>query len=181
MRIVLLGDVKHNFGENLRQEWSDALGLFDYFFERGVKEILVCRGNHDNFLKTIAGKRNVIVEDYFILGEYCFLHGDRDFAKIYDKEIKCWIIGHAHPAVKLTDKTKVEKYRCFLCGRYMGKNIIVVPSFVEANEGSDPREYENKLAWDFDFEKFEVLVVGENLEVLKFGKLGKLDGLEKGK
>jgi metallophosphoesterase superfamily enzyme len=33
-KIILLGDVKHGFGKNLRQEWDEVLELFDYFLEK---------------------------------------------------------------------------------------------------------------------------------------------------
>ena len=174
-KVVLLGDVKHAFGENLRQEWNDVLALFDYFLEkRKVGEIIVTRGNHDNYLKTIAGKRSVRVEDYYIVDEYCFVHGDKEYGEMDGKGIKYWIMGHGHPAVRIGDGTKTEKYKCFLTGKYKSREVIVVPSFIEYNEGSDPRENDLGFPWDFDLNKFEVRVVGEDLKALSFGRLGKM-------
>jgi len=172
-KIVLLGDVKNDFGEINKQEWSDVVKLFEYLEDK-CKEIVIIKGNHDNMLKGIAKQRDIEVKDYFVLGEYCFLHGDKDFPAIYDKRIKYWIVGHAHPAVKLSDGVKIEKYKCFLIGKYKGKKIIIVPSFFEYSAGSDFRENDLNLAWPFNVEKFEVCVVGEDLKVLDFGKLGKL-------
>lgn len=171
--IVLLGDVKHQFSENLDQEWNDILRLFDYLAGK-AKKIIVTRGNHDNYLRNIAVKKKVDVLDYYVSGKYCFVHGDKKYSEMDDKKIECWIMGHAHPAVKINDGFKVEKYKCFLEGKYNGREIIILPSFIELNEGSDPRENENKMAWDFDFNKFNVKVVGDKLEVLDFGKLGKM-------
>jgi len=111
-KVVLLGDVKHDFGSILKQEWNDVLKLFGFLL-KNCGEIIVVKGNHDNYIKNIAGKMNVRVEDYYILGEICFLHGHKDFEEIWNKRIKYLIVGHAHPAVKLSDGVKVEKYKCF--------------------------------------------------------------------
>ena len=176
-KVILLGDVKHVFSKNIRQEWNDVLELFDYFLGKmgGEGEIVVTRGNHDNYLKTIAGKRNVKVEDYVIVGDVGFLHGDRVIEEVADNEkIKKIIIGHFHPAVNLSDGNKIEKYKCFLEGEWKGKEIIVVPSFVEYGGGSDLRDGGVRDVWGFKFEKFNVKIVGEGLEVWDFGKLNKL-------
>lgn len=171
--IILLGDVKHDFGKNLNQEWNDALKLFEYF-ESKAKKIIITRGNHDNYLKNITSKKQIEVLDYYISKEYCFLHGNKEYPEMLSKDIKFWIMGHAHPAVKITDNFKTEKYKCFLTGNYKGKTIIILPSFIEFHEGTDPRESQNKLAWNFNFSNFNVKVITDNLKVLDFGMLGKL-------
>ena len=75
-KIILLGDVKHDFSGVLRQEWNDVSGLIDYL-ERWLKEggeIIIIRGNHDNYLKNITLKKGVKVCDYFIFREFCFFY-----------------------------------------------------------------------------------------------------------
>jgi uncharacterized protein len=171
--VVLLGDVKHDFGSIMKQEWNDVLNLFDYLGEK-CKKIVVVMGNHDNILEPIARKRRIEIKDFYCLGEFCFLHGDKDFKEIYEGEIKFWIIGHGHPAVKISDGIKAEKYKCFLVGKFKQKEVILVPSFFSYSEGSDPRENDLGFAWAFDFNKFEVYAVSDKLNVLDFGKLNKL-------
>ncbi len=171
--IVLLGDIKHEFGGISNQEWGDSLRFFDYLKEK-CNKIIIIKGNHDNIIGPIARRSEISVRENYICEEYCFLHGDKDFSEIYDKKIKYWIVGHAHPAIKLKEGVKIEKYKCFLDGDYKGKKIIVVPSFVEVNLGTDPREYELNLAWKFNLDKFKVKIVSDNLQVLDFGILGKL-------
>ena len=172
--IVLLGDVKHVFGKILRQEWDDVLNLFDYFLKRSAK-IVVVKGNHDKIIGPIVSKRErVEVKDFYIVKEFCFLHGDRDFEESCGKAIRCWIAGHGHPAVKLKEGLKVEKYKCFLVGRYCGREVVLMPSFFAYSEGSDPRENNLRYPWKFSLGKFDVKIVSEGLKVLDFGKLGKL-------
>jgi len=172
-RIVLLGDVKHVFSLNLKQEWNDVLALFDFLLSY-CKEIIVTRGNHDNYLMTIAGKRMVRVVDSFVFGETAFLHGNKEYKEIGSLGIKRWIMGHGHPAIKISDGKKTEKYKCFLVGKYGKREIIIVPSFFGANEGSDVRNYDMKMAWDFGLSNFDVRIVSNNLEVLNFGRLSKI-------
>lgn len=172
--IVLLGDVKHVFGNITGQEWGEMLSLFDYF-EKKSSKIVIVKGNHDKIIEPIVKKRkNVESCDYYVYEEFAFVHGDRDFEEIYDKNLKYWIMGHGHPAVKIKEGVKIEKYKAFLVGEYKGREVIIVPSFLEANIGSDPRENNLYLAWDFNLEKFNVKIVSEDLEVLDFGKLKKL-------
>jgi len=173
--VILLGDVKHNMGAIMRQEWNEILKLFKYLKEK-CNEIIIVKGNHDNILEPIVKKETGVgLLDFFIFGDFCFMHGDKDFIDVVGKKIKYFILGHGHPAIKISDGIKTEKYKCFLVGKYNRKRIILVPSFIEANEGSDPRENNLEMALNFNYKNFEVYVPQEkNLHVLKFGELGKL-------
>jgi uncharacterized protein len=174
-KVILLGDVKHDFGKIMKQERDDFEDLIS-FLRRKCKEVLIVKGNHDKLIESIAREKSVEIKDFFVLEEFCFLHGDKDFLEIYDKEVKYWILGHGHPAVKISDGVKMEKYKCFLVGKFEKKEIVVVPSFIEVSEGSDPRENDLGFAWKFDLDKFRVMIVsGEELEVLDFGLLKKLE------
>ena len=172
--VVLLGDLKHEMGRILGGEWREVGGLIDYLNEK-TKKIVIIRGNHDVMTSHISDKKGISIENYFIFGECCFLHGDRDFEGIHDKKIKTWVMGHFHPAVDLEDGAKSERYKCFLVGKYSGKEVIIVPSFFGVSEGIDPRESEMKSVFGFNIDKFDVRIVGEKLEVLDFGKLENLD------
>ncbi len=178
-KIILLGDVKHDFGGILKQEWNDVLGLIEYLKGKlnDGGEIIIVKGNHDNYLKNIALKEGVKVCDYFVLGKYAFLHGDKDFNEIWERRVTNWIVGHGHPAIKLGDGVKVEKYKCFLVGRHKGREVVIVPSFFEYFAGSDPREsdYDMGFAWKFNLKRFKVMIVGEReMGVRDFGVLGEL-------
>jgi|SRR3989344_2171407 len=174
-KIVLLGDVKHHFAGILKQEWQDILKLLDYFTEKLEKngKIIITRGNHDNILEPIVKRReNVELVDYYINEKTGFIHGNKDFPEIWGKDIKRIVLGHVHPAIKLKEENKVEKYKCFLVGEVKEKEIIIVPSFIDASEGSDPREEKIDLPFRMDLDKFEAKIIDrESLEVLDFGKL----------
>ncbi len=171
--VILLGDVKDDFGSIMKQEWKQVGDLVEYLGKKSER-VIVVKGNHDKIIEPLLKNKGVELKDYYVFEDFCFLHGDRDFPEIYDKNIKYWIIGHGHPAVKLSDNTKVEKFKCYLEGDYKKKKIIIVPSFFEGNLGSDPRENDLGFVWKFNLDKFNVKIIGKNLEVLDFGKLGKL-------
>ena len=170
--VVINGDLKHEFSNISKQEWKETLELIDLISEKS--KILLVKGNHDNILVPIAEKRNIEVKDNLILGDICILHGDKILLETLDKKIRILIIGHEHPAVSLTDGTKIEKYKCFLLGKYEKKKLVVMPSFFSLNEGTDLLR-ENLLSpflKNQEIGKFEVFVLGD--EVYDFGKLSKL-------
>jgi hypothetical protein len=178
-RVVLLGDVKHDFGGILRQEWKDVNAILDYF-ESMAKKVIVIRGNHDTILEPIVKKRRIKLHNYYVWKEFFFVHGDEDYKEIWEKHVKTIVIGHGHPAVKLREPkgAKTEKYKCFLVGKFKGKEMMVVPSFIDYYAGSDPREDEIVLAWRINFSNFDVKIVSEDsseLDALDFGKLKKLE------
>lgn len=173
--VVILGDVKHYFGMILREEREETFTLLDYF-RKYSDEIVIIKGNHDAIIAPMLEGTGVLLGDYHIVGPYAFLHGDRDFKEIYDKEIKYWIVGHVHPAVELSDGTKRERYKCFLRGPYKGKEIIVIPSLFSKSEGIDVLTQDLGLVWPLDAEKCSVLVVGEGKEPLDFGIARKIRG-----
>ena len=156
-KVIILGDLKHEMGSILKEEWSEVLGLMDYL-KNSCGKLVVIKGNHDIFTRSITEKRGVQVVDFYIWKGYCFLHGDRDFKEIYSEEINCWVLGHAHPAISLNDGAKSEKYKCFLLGNYKGKKIIILPSWFSVNEGTDVKilgKVANLgLAWNFNLDKF---------------------------
>lgn len=169
--IIVLGDLKHEFGSISSQEWREVKEVLD-FLKRKSKKVILVKGNHDNILEPIAKRKELTIKDYYIKGGICFFHGNKLFPECLDKKIKMLVIGHRHPAVLLVDKYKREKYKCFLVGKWKGKKVIILPSFFPFIEGSDiVTDYEeNKLFIDEKhLRNFDVYVVGE--KVYKFGKL----------
>jgi len=167
--IIILGDLKHEFGRISEQEWRELLRFFDYLSQNS-KKIIILNGNHDPFLGPIARKRNLEVVKEYQLNNILFAHGD--YEPKLTKKIKKLIIGHEHPAITLREKTKVEKFKCFLKGKYKKRDLIVVPSLNLLVEGNDilNKEFISPVLKQ---QNFEVFVVEKN-EVYAFGKLNKI-------
>lgn len=168
--IIILGDLKHEFGKISSQEWRETKEVLDFLKKKGKKIVLV-KGNHDMILEPIAKREELRIKDYYIKERVCFLHGDKIFPECLDRKIRILIIGHRHPAVVLSNKYKREKYKCFLVGEYKHKKIIVLPSFFPFIEGSDIIGCEKNKMFipEKNLKNFEVYIAGD--EVYRFGKL----------
>lgn len=168
--IVILGDIKHEFGEINQQEWKEVLDFLDYLNEKiGEKgEIILIKGNHDNILPWIV-KEKVKVKDFYIKEENLFIHGDKEVKEFEDKKIKRMFLGHMHPAISIKKDIKKEIYKCFLVGKYKGKEIVILPSFFPLIEGSDVSFYDTNLVYDFNLKKFEVFIPVNINKILDFG------------
>ncbi len=167
--IIINGDLKHEFGNISNQEWKETLEFLDYLSNK-CKEIILVKGNHDTILGPIARKRNVkLVESYLTDDKKIFfIHGD----KIPENFPLCEIviISNEHPAVSLRDGIRTEVYKCFLHGKWKGKELIVLPSFNVVTEGTDV--IKEKLLSPYlhqNLDEFEAFIVAD--EVYKFGKL----------
>lgn len=167
--IVILGDLKHEFSQASSQEWGETLSLVDYLKERSEKVILI-RGNHDNYLGIITRRKDVELVDYYIEKSFGFLHGDKQRAEILDKKVKIIFLGHLHPAISIRENAKHEIYKCFLRGKWKGKEIVILPSFFPLVEGQDVNMESTNLDFNFKLDNFEVFIPSDK-EVLDFGKL----------
>ncbi|MBD3248699.1 phosphoesterase [Candidatus Woesearchaeota archaeon] len=134
--IIINGDIKHEFGRISEQEWKLTLRLID-FLSRNCTKLILIRGNHDKILGPIAEKRNIEIAENILLENILITHGQNipDISK--NKNIDTIIIGHEHPAVGLKEDSRVEKFKCFLKGRYNDKTLIVQPSLSLVTEGTD--------------------------------------------
>ena len=181
--VILLGDVKHYFGEISDIEWRETLSLLDYIKvkSRGAK-IIIIKGNHDNILEPIVKKRNIDLKDYYFVSiegkKYCFLHGDKMFEQCLDAD---WLLfGHWHPSITLSDNYKRERFKCFLKGKWKRKNVIIFPSFSDIKYGSDLNNLKDENdKFSFikykDIIKFEVIIYNnDEKKEYNFGKLSKL-------
>jgi len=171
-KIVINGDVKHEFGSISEQEWRHALRLLD-FLGRHCDEIILIKGNHDTILGPIAEKRQVKVVESYKVRNIFIIHGHKIPDKKELKGIKTIIIGHEHPAVSIKEGIRAELFKCFLKGRWQNKVLIVQPSFNLVTEGTDILK--GKLLSPFlkqDLSDFECFIVGD--KVYGFGKLKKL-------
>jgi len=167
-KVIINGDLKHEFGSILNQEWEDCLKLFD-FLNSKVEEIILVRGNHDLVLGPIAKKRNIEILDSWEDEKVTIIHGH----KIPKKLNSIVIIGHEHPAISFKEKPS-EKFKCFLVGRYKKSKLIVTPSFHDLTKGSDIRL--NNYLSPFlkrGIKNFDCYIVSKN-NIKFFGKIKEL-------
>src|SRR3989344_2637379 len=167
-KVIIVGDVKHEFGTISNQEWNNILKVFKLIKE--YSELIIIKGNHDTILKPITEKENINILDEYWLNDIQFLHGD-----IIPKKLgKLIIMGHEHPAIKFKERP-TEKFKCFLKGKYKTHELIVMPSFNFISLGSDITK--NQLLSPFlkkaDLNNFEVYVIED--KPYYFGKIKDLE------
>ncbi|MBU0980887.1 MAG: metallophosphoesterase [Nanoarchaeota archaeon] len=134
--VIVTGDVKHDFGGISEQEWREASRLIN-LLKQG-RELVLIQGNHDNILKPIADKKDLALHDSYHLGDFLFLHGDKQMR--VPKEVKTVIMGHEHPALDLKSPVRTERYKCFISARWRSRQLIVLPSSNPLFEGTDVRQ-----------------------------------------
>ena len=184
-KIIINGDLKHEFGKVLRQEWKEVLELLDFLLQN-ISEVIIIKGNHDPIIQPIADKKGIAVVEQYEVGDSLIVHGD----ELVETNAKRIIIGHEHPAITIREGSKWEKYKCFLKGTWeskvkgasgwqgkrkgnKNKELIVVPSFNPLLEGTDVLKEQLLSPFLEDIKNFEVYVVGER-EVFYFGKIKEL-------
>ncbi len=174
--VIMVGDVKHEFGTATRQEWIEVLDLLR-FLKKNVKEVHVVRGNHDNFLIPILRKEGVPLHDPIMqLENITLLHGHKEIP-LEEIEGSIVIMGHEHPAIALRDELGVKhKFKCFLHGNFKGKEIIVLPSFSPLMPGTEVNttphsRFLSPILRSLDISEFRVYVSDPQAGIYDFGKL----------
>lgn len=170
-KIIILGDLKHEFGKPSEQEWNEIIDVLR-FISKNCEEIILLKGNHDVALGPIASWENLKIQQAYFLEKQkiVFLHGDSlKFFKEF-LNAKTIIIGHDHPAIALREGVKMEKFKCFLKGKYENNDLIVLPSMNQLSEGSNVLS--EKMSSPFlqtNLDNFEVWIVGD--KTYYFGKI----------
>ena len=131
---IINGDLKHEFSKATAQEWREVLDLLEYL-DRNVRKTYVIRGNHDNFIRGFFRRyQNVdFVEPYLIMGEYLFIHGDKEVLDIVSRkeEYDLLMMAHEHPSMMIIDEVGAKvRLKALLYGSTkFGPEVIVLPAF----------------------------------------------------
>lgn len=128
-KMIVAGDLKHNFSRNLTQEWQDVSR-----FVRGLSDMVpleVVKGNHDNFLFSILGELGTPLAMETVVGGIRVVHGHA--GRCTDAPT---IIGHIHPSLVLKDGVNAGlKDRCFLYSER--EDMLVLPALSIVASGLD--------------------------------------------
>lgn len=171
-KIIINGDLKHEFGVISPQEWREILKLLD-FLSKHCKTIVLIKGNHDIKLAPIARKRQIEVVSDLLLGSIFITHGHVVADSESFKKAKVVIIGNEHPAISIKDTIRSETFKCFLSGTFKRKKLLVIPSMNPSTIGTDVRSGEFISPYlHQDISKFRVYIVGD--VTYDFGVLSKL-------
>lgn len=176
-KVIFLGDIKHYFG----YEWKEKFYFNKIleFLKQFVKDsdIILIKGNHDKF--DFSGKK---MKNTYVKNGIAFFHGHIPFPKIMDEKVKMWVLGHLHPSIKLSDSQNIkrETYKCFLVGKFNGRDVLIIPSFIGINEGTPVNEQKYERENEFsviphkEIGNFEAYAIADGGEILNFGKVKNL-------
>ena len=143
-RLVLLGDVKHEFGRPSEAEWYSVKK-----FMKALREIdcepAVVRGNHDNYIIYVLNELGIKLHDPSLrLGDYFLTHGHQDLEEHYG-DAKHIFMGHEHPAITVKDDIGVKhRFKAFLSGTIDNRTITVLPSVSPLSYGNPMNEMPKK-------------------------------------
>lgn len=179
-RIVLNGDVKHEFSETSYHESRELSDLLEYL-QDNYSEVILVKGNHDNFIIRVTHRYRVELVDEILIGRYYFTHG-HFVPENFNSKGDVVVIGHEHPAIVLYDEVGAkEKIPCLLYGDMLdGRKIIVLPPMSIFAQGSEvnmipKNELLSPILREYvDVDRLEVIAVSQEAGCIRFPKLGVL-------
>lgn len=128
-RLVVAGDLKHNFSRNLRQEWDDVVQFVQGLGGRVPLEVV--RGNHDNFLGNILRELSVPFVDELTVSGIRVVHGHEG-----SLDSRPTVMGHLHPSIVVRDDTGAGvKDGCYLYSE--SRQVLVLPALSIVAPGVD--------------------------------------------
>ncbi len=173
--VILDGDIKHEFGGALSQEWREVLDLIRTL--KGRVKVEVVRGNHDNYLIPILLREGIEIRDpYLILEHVMYFHGHKELISV-PKEVELIVMGHEHPAISLRDDIGgSHRFKVFLEGEYLGIKVLVLPSLSPLAPGTDiikagKESLLSPVLRKANLDEFMVYIVDEEVGVEKLGPL----------
>ncbi|HDI73414.1 MAG TPA: metallophosphoesterase [Candidatus Korarchaeota archaeon] len=174
--VVLNGDIKHEFGGALSQEWREVLDLLRTLKSRGIK-IEVVRGNHDNYLIPILLREGIEIKDpYLVIDGIMFFHGHKDLLAV-PEGVELIVMGHEHPAIALMDDLGgSHRFKAFLEGKYLDIRLLVIPALSPLAPGTDiikvgKESLLSPLLRRAELDEFTVYIADEEVGVEMLGPL----------
>ncbi len=171
-RIIVLGDLKHEFSRNLGQEVRDVRSVLDFLKKR--VEVLLVKGNHDNYLENIASRLEIPVVEKHQEEGYTLVHGH---LACTDRPL---IMAHEHPSIKIVDSVGAYlKLPCFV--DLKEEEVLVMPAFSPLASGTDltgvaPADYLSPILKLSDVRSARIYACSE-IGILDLGTLRTLESL----
>ncbi len=138
-RVVIDGDLKHNFDRLTRQERVEVAELLEYLYGY-ADEVIVVRGNHDNYVSIVLSDYGAELVERLELstpaGRVLLVHGHREPSDLGEWDIV--VIGHEHPSIGIVDSLGlVTKTPCYLKAPLdTGGTLLVLPALGTYQSGT---------------------------------------------
>lgn len=139
-RILVNGDLKNEFSTSYSEK--KEIKEFIEFLQENFRDVILIKGNHDTLIDDVVEEKGLRLLDKHVEDGILFTHGHISLENLGVEQFDTVVIGHEHPALRLTDEVGVkEKVDCFLYGEISGgKNILVMPAFSKISNGTNINE-----------------------------------------
>jgi hypothetical protein len=174
-KIILLGDIKHEFGRPSEAEWY-GVRKFVKVLRDNECEPEVVRGNHDNIVYVLKELGVKLHEPSLRINDFYLTHGHIDLENDYGNA-KHILMGHEHPAIVVRDDVGVKhRFKAFLSGTINGRTVTVLPSISPLSYGNPmnemPRsEYMTPLLRRYGIDSFTPYLIEMGKAVKKFPEM----------
>ena len=177
-KLIICGDIKHDFSKALQQEWSEVIQLIEFVRSKKVSPILI-KGNHDKYISKILREQDLKLRNYFLEDGFLFLHGHETLEEAKaPKKYSSLVIAHEHPAIAIRDEMNIpHKYKAVLKGLYKKKPLVVLPAISPLAAGttinSEERSYDllSPILEECDISNFIPFLIDEEAGVREFPKI----------
>lgn len=124
-KLIIAGDVKHVFNKLLRSE-REEVSRFLNEAQSLFKEVIVIRGNHDNYIPPIVKAEGVeFLEDDIVIDDIIIIHGHKK-PRVRGETV---ILGHEHPSIQVRVGGSRVKFPVILkVPLESGGNAVVLPA-----------------------------------------------------
>ena len=134
-RLVINGDIKHEFGRLLRSEKLEVARLIKAAFDSGFREVVLVRGNHDNYIRPVVEALGGTVTEDLEEDGILVTHGHKRIGE----HPGTVLIGHEHPSISLQVSGMKARYPVFLLVPLEeGEGVVVVLPAVGAYQTGNP-------------------------------------------
>ncbi|MEM3260629.1 MAG: metallophosphoesterase, partial [Candidatus Micrarchaeaceae archaeon] len=182
-QIIVDGDIKNEFSNVDEAEFNELYELIQFTKRKNVELVLI-KGNHDNFVERYREPfRLKVYAQQGQIGDYLFFHGE-ELPKKIGFMTKMLIMGHEHPMLGIYEVIgKIEKLKCFLYGKYRGKKLLVLPaiSYFASGTAVNLEPKENLLSPIFkyvDINSMHAIAIGYG-STIDFGQIKNLRDIGK--
>lgn len=171
-RVVVAGDLKHEFSRNLGQEMRDVRKVLDALNKQ--VEVIVVKGNHDNYLENIVSRIEIPVVEKHVQSGITFVHGHAPCPA------RPLVMGHEHPSIKVVDRVGAYlKLPCFM--HFKEEGVVVLPAFSPLASGTDltgvpSRDYLSPILRGLDVLGADIYA-SSDIGLIPLGNLSLLQGL----
>ncbi|MFQ5871311.1 MAG: metallophosphoesterase [Candidatus Geothermarchaeales archaeon] len=153
-RLIILGDLKHQFPRSTGLEKRDVPRFFD-LLEGSVAEVHLVQGNHDGNISYILPRWvSLHGADGLVVDEIGFVHGHA-WPSSDIMEARTLLMGHNHPTILFPDRLGFRHIeRCWIRAplvasdnRYpkLPEELIILPAFNEFSGGTTVNETGSRL------------------------------------